>query len=332
MTVYKAKNGKWYCRFKIHGEQKHLLCQGATNKADARAIEDAEKFKLRKVQAGLTERDLKSVQVAYWISEYNKYSARNKKSYKTDESRAKKIESFFGKSILIKDIQPEKIEKFKQHLLEMDLSKATVNRYLEQLGSMFSFALTNNWVKENPCKKVKKFPNKNYVIRYLTQEEEKRLFQYLPTYLKPIVLMALKTGLRKSNILQMTWEQVDFNLNRIKVPENKGNKDIILPIVEPLLTTLKEMYEEDNQGYIFKNPETDLPFVDIKKAFNNAVKSAGIENFRFHDLRHTVGTRLAENNVPVNVIKEILAHSDIRTTMRYVHLTDDSKTNALDCI
>ena len=58
---------------------------------------------------------------------------------------------------------------------------------------------------------------------------------------------------------------------------------------------------------------------DIKKAWATALKEAGIENFRFHDLRHTVGTRLAKENIPVNVIKEILAHSDVKTTMRYVH-------------
>lgn len=258
MTIYK-KNDKYYCRFKIHGEQKHLLCQGARSLSEAQAIEDAEKFKLRQQQAGLKDRKLKSITVAVFVKEYNKYSERNKKSYKTDESRGKIIEKYFSSSKLIQKITPENIEKFKQYLLDEGKSKATVNRYLEQLSSMFTLAINNEWLRENPCRKVKKFPNKNYVIRYLTETEEKRLFQYLPTYLKPIVMMALKTGLRKANILQMRWEQIDFNLNRIEVPNNKGNKHIILPLVEPLLGMLKEMYEEDSEGYIFKNPDTGLP-------------------------------------------------------------------------
>ena len=82
-------------------------------------------------------------------------------------------------------------------------------------------------------------------------------------------------------------------------------------------------------GYLFVNPNTGKPYTDIKKAWHTALKEAKIENFRFHDLRHTVGTRLAKANVPVNVIKEILAHSDVKTTMRYVHSTNGAKIDAL---
>lgn len=331
MTIYK-KNGKYYSHFKIHGEQRHFLCHGATTISEAQAIEDAEKFKLRKEQVGLADRKLKSVTVSAWVKKYNDYSKRNKKSYKTDESRGGIIEEFFGGSNLIQNIKPEKIEKFKQHLLDEDRSKATVNRYLEQLGSMFSMAVNNEWLRENPCKKVKKFPNKNYTIRYLTEEEEKRLFEVLPEHLKPIVLMALKTGLRKANILQMKWNQIDFHLKHIEVLDNKGNKFIVLPLVEPLLSTLKKLKKTSCSEYVFTNPETQLPYVDIKNSFSTALKAAKIENFRFHDLRHTVGTRLAQAGVPVNVIKDILAHSDIKTTMRYVHLTENSKAEALSIL
>lgn len=328
MTIYK-KNGKFYSRFKIHGEQRHFLCQGAKNVSEAQAIEDAEKYKLRQQQAGLIERELKSITIKQLINKYNEYSQRNKKSWKTDISRNKIIELFFGSSCIISKIKPEKIEQFKEYLLESGRTKATVNRYLEQLSSMFTLALNNEYLKSNPCKKVKKFPHKNYTIRYLTKDEEKRLFEHLPPHLKPIVLMALKTGLRKSNILLMRWEQIDFKLKCISVPENKGNKFIILPLLEPLYSTLKEMHRDDGEGYVFKNPDTGLPYTDIKKAWKNALENANIENFRFHDLRHTVGTRLAEQNIPVNVIKEVLAHSDVRTTMRYVHLTENSKANAM---
>lgn len=103
------------------------------------------------------------------------------------------------------------------------------------------------------------------------------------------------------------------------------------PILNPYVL-LKEMYRDDGDGYIFKNPDTGLPYTDIKKAWKNALENAQIENFRFHDLRHTVGTRLAEQNIPVNVIKEVLAHSDVRTSMRYVHLTENSKAKAMSIL
>ena len=91
---------------------------------------------------------------------------------------------------------------------------------------------------------------------------------------------------------------------------------------------MRNPYEQRN-GYVFINPETNKPYTDIKKAWTNSLKKANIENFRFHDLRHTVGTRLAEQLVPVNVIRELLAHSDIKTTMRYVHCTNGAKLEAL---
>ena len=91
----------------------------------------------------------------------------------------------------------------------------------------------------------------------------------------------------------------------------------------------KKTPEENRIGYMFINPETNKPYRDIKKAWTTALNKANIKDFRFHDLRHTVGTRLAKENVPVNVIKEILAHSDVKTTMRYVHCTSGAKLEAL---
>lgn len=99
---------------------------------------------------------------------------------------------------------------------------------------------------------------------------------------------------------------------------------------EKLIQFFNNKPEAERKGYIFINPETGLPYKDIKKAWSTALKKARIENFRFHDLRHTVGTRLAEQLVPVNVIKELLGHSDVHTTMRYVHSTLGAKLQALN--
>lgn len=260
---------------------------------------------------------------------YLEYSETNKKSYHTDKSRVKLIKEYFGETTLIKDIKPEKVEKFKDFLINKGRSKATVNRYLETVFTAFKMALDNEYLIVNPCKSIKKFPLKNYSIRYLKEDEEQRLFEILPKYLKGIVLVALNTGLRKGNILELKWEQINFDFKFIEVLENKGNKHIMLPLNETLYSFFQQTPESDRIGYVFINPETREPYVDIKKAWKTALEAAKIEKFRFHDLRHTVGTRLAKENVPVNVIKEILAHSDIKTTMRYVHCTQGAKLEAL---
>ncbi|MCD7779645.1 MAG: tyrosine-type recombinase/integrase [Candidatus Gastranaerophilales bacterium] len=328
MSVYK-KNGKYYCRFQLNGERHHYLCSGAASLTEAKKLESQFMYKVQQQQNGVIPKELKNITINSLFIMYLKYSKTNKKSFKTDVSRVKLIKQYFGETTLIRDIQPNKIERFKDFLLEEGRSKATVNRYLEQIKTAFKIAVDNEYILKNPCKNIKKFPLKNYTVRYLTEDEESRLFKTLPDYLKNIVITALNTGLRKSNILNLKWEQIDFEFQFLEVLENKGNKHIKLPLNNTLLKLFEEMYKNKSSEYVFINPKTSLPYTDIKKAWTTALKEAKIENFRFHDLRHTVGTRLAKENVPINIIKEILAHSDIKTTMRYVHCTQGAKTEAL---
>lgn len=328
MTITKKKD-KYYSRFQINGERHHYLCSGAASMKEAEKMENAFKYKLMQQQNGVIPRELKKITINKLCKIYLEYSELNKKSYNSDISRTKLIKEYFGETTLIKDITPEKVEKFKEFLLLRGRSKMTVNRYLEQLKTTFKMAVDNDYLMKNPCKNIKKFPIKNYSVRYLTEEEECRLFKVLPEYLKGIVIVALNTGLRKSNILLLKWEQINFDFKFIEVLENKGNKHILLPMNNVLYDFFISTPVNKRVGYVFVNPDTGLPYRDIKKAWQTALKVANIENFRFHDLRHTVGTRLAKENVPVNVIQEILAHSDVKTTMRYVHCTHGAKLEAL---
>lgn len=154
------------------------------------------------------------------------------------------------------------------------------------LKKVYRMAVYNNYLLKNPWQNIKKFPVKNYSVRYLKPDEEERLFKVLPEYLKGIVIVALNTGLRKSNILELRWEQINFDFNFIEVLENKGNKHLLIPLNEKLIQFFSNKPDVERKGYIFINPETGLPYKDIKKAWSTALEKANIENFRFHDLRH----------------------------------------------
>ena len=197
---------------------------------------------------------------------------------------------------------------------------------------VYRMAVDNNYLLKNPWQNIKKFPVKNYSVRYLKPDEEERLFKVLPEYLKGIVIVALNTGLRKSNILELRWEQINFDFNFIEVLENKGNKHILIPLNEKLIQFFSNKPDVERKGYIFINPETGLPYKDIKKAWSTALEKANIENFRFHDLRHTFATRLIEKNIDIVVAKELMGHADISTTMIYVHSDADRKKNAINVI
>ena len=331
MTIYE-KNGKFYSRFKIHGDQRHFLCQGATTRSQAQAIEDAEKFKLRQQQAGLIKKEC-SLTVHKALDKFAIYSENNKKSYETDKCRIKILKELIPESLLVVKTKPDYIEQLKMKLKDKDLSTTTVNKYLALLSKAFGLLVKNRDIEYNPVSEVKYFKKTHHKVRYLTKEEESRLFASLPEYMQDIVNTALYTGQRKENIISLRWEQVDFKLKNIEILDNKGNKHIILPIVKPLEKILKKLkalnYSEE---YVFANPHTGHRYYEIDRCWRDCRAKAGLDDFRFHDLRHTVGTRLAEQGVPVNVIQEILAHSDVRTTMKYIHLVEGSKRAALESI
>jgi len=332
MSVYKnTKNSKWYCKFQIKGERKHLLCDGAKNKLEAQSIEDSEKFRLRQQQVGLLPREESKLTVCKLVNIFLDYSKMNKKSYEQDKYRLDLLlDKYLKVNQLIKEVKPIDIENLKKIMLADNKTKVNINRYLELLSKMFNIAIDNDWLEKNPVKRNAKFPVKNYKVRYLSEEEEQRLFEHLPEPIKPIVITALNTGLRKQNILDLKWDNINFDFGYVEILENKGNKHIKIPMTETLNTLFKRMERESE--YIFLNPQTKKPYKDFRRLWNKAKADAGIENFRFHDLRHTVATRLAKNNIPITTIKEILAHSDVSTTMRYSHAVSGDEIKAINVL
>lgn len=328
MTIYK-KNGKFYSRFKIHGEQRHFLCQGAMTHSEAQAIEDAEKFKLRQQQAGLIKKENK-VKLGMLIQLYDKHAKVNNLSYgKT--AFCKIIGGYFGLNRNVDSIKTTDIEDFKSYLKEIRKnSPSTINKYLVALGKMYNLGIANGIININPVKTVKKLREENHKIRFLTKEEENRLFMAIEEdspHLKPLVICALQTGMRRGEIFNLKWENIDFEYGYIELLKTKSGKPRKIPISETLMSILNN--QPKISEYVFVNSETNNPFVDIKHSFSSALKKANIKNFRFHDLRHTVATRLVEKGIDLVVVKEILGHSKIDTTMRYAHAVPKRKLDAI---
>jgi integrase len=265
-----------------------------------------------------------------------KYSKTNNSAhqYKQNIHKVNLFENFFGCYTKIIDITPNDIEELKQYLFEKGLKNSSINRYYSSLSKAFNLIIVNKRLGIiNPCKCVSKLKEDNKITRYLTKAEEERLFKVLPQHIKPIITCALTTGLRLSNILNLKWESIDFNNNFIEIlkQENKGHKEIRVPLGIKLKNTFEEIGIKEC-GYVFINKKTGLPYTTIKKSFNTALKNAKIKNFRFHDLRHTVGTRLIANGADIQTVKEYLAHSDLRTTQRYIHSVSENMKRAVDIL
>ena len=330
MAIYK-KSDKYYSRIQYHGVRRHFLCTGAKDENEAKVYEANELRKLVMVVEGLAVDESREAKLRDLTKVFLAYSRTNKKDYKLDEAKVKVIHSYFGEKTLASKITPKRIEDFKS-FMSKKYSNAYVNRYLACIKTIFNIGIKNELIKTTPMKAVKMMKEDNHKIRYLTADEEARLFKELPEHLKPIVICALQTGLRKSNILQLRWELVDLEFRFIEVlaQQNKGHKIIKIPISDKLLETLESLPR--NSEYVFANPDTGKPYRDISEGFKNACDRANIENFRFHDLRHTVATRLVEKGIDLRVVQEILAHSTIVTTQRYMHPTPKRKLEAISVL
>ena len=118
---------------------------------------------------------------------------------------------------------------------------------------------------------------------------------------------------------------------RLTKNENKGKKIINVPITDTLYEVLKSLNPKES-GYVFVNPDTGKPYKSIKTGFNAALRRAGIKDFHFHDLRRTAATWLLENGVDIRTIQEILAHTNISTTERYLSVSTENKIKAMNIL
>jgi integrase len=210
---------------------------------------------------------------------------------------------------------------------------ATVVRYLSHLSHLFTIACKEwEWVSENPVKKVSKPSVSPGRVRYLEKEEIKTLLdctkQSKSKDLHAVVIIALGTGMRLSEIMNLRWEQVDVVNEVIKLSTSKNGDPRFIPLKGFVLETVKA--KTDPRGIkakdlLFPSPYDVKKPTDIRSAWETAIKKSGIQNFRFHDLRHTTASHLAMSGKGLHDIASLLGHKDLQVTRRYAHLSNAHK-------
>lgn len=164
------------------------------------------------------------------------------------------------------------------------------------------------------------FKENNQRLRYLTEEEISALLNACQPHLKPIVELALHTGMRRGELLSLKWEEIRNGF--IYLTETKSGKARQIPINARLEEVIMEVRREKQlkSQYVFCDSQ-GRRFFEVKWSFASACKKAGLEDFRFHDLRHTFASHLVMNGVGLKAVQELLGHADIKMTMRYAHLS-----------
>lgn len=322
------KNGNWFIDYYANGKRKREKI--GTSKSLAETV-----LKKRKVEIAENKfLDIKKEQKIKFEDFANEYlevhcKSNNKSWYKSDYFNLKSLKQYFTGKYL-HEITPKDIEQYRAERIK-EVSKATVNRVLNCLSSLYNRAIEWGKATDNPMTKVKPFKVANKRIRYLEKEEIDKLLVNCCEHLKPIVIVALHTGMRKSEILGLKWHDIDIKRNVIHLYNTKNGEKREVPMNEIVQKTIIGVLKNPESQYVFCNKD-GKPYGHVRKSFFTALKKVGIINFRFHDLRHTFASQLVMSGVDLNTVRELLGHKSIEMTLRYSHLSPDHKKRAVDIL
>ena len=273
---------------------------------------------------------------------YLKLPAVKAKVYYKDVVRyCEKWRNYFD-NVLVDDIKPSMVEEYRQKRLQQTsyrgkyaskqkLAPASVNKEVSTLKRIFNLAIREDLAAKNPCWKVERLPENNERKRILSQNELDKLVDELPQHAKDIVLTGYYTGMRSGEIFGLTWAKVDLKENYIDLePEDtktkKPRRIYFNEVVQEIFTRLdKVRYLNHKNVFTYEGK----PIRSIKTCLKNACEKAGIEDFRFHDLRHTFNTMMRKAGVPKSVIMHLTGHKTNAMFDRYNTVDEEDAKDAL---
>jgi len=267
--------------------------------------------------------------------EWLEWSRAHKRSYIRDEGLVKKLKSYFG-NIPLCQITRRKAEEYQAWRINQrkkdgkPISPATVNREMAMLKRIINKAMEWGKASKNPISKIKMFPEERK-LRFLSQQELTRLVECSPEALKPIIIIAVFTGMRRGEILNLKWANIRWDLGLIYVEHTKTNKIREIPMAKVVKDILWQLKRKSKSEYVFVDGE-GKPLKTPRYWFDKAVENAGIKDCTFHTLRHTFASDLVKANVNLKVVQELLGHRDLSVTLRYAHLSPGAKEQAIQML
>lgn len=345
MSVFRAKNSPYY-QYEFH--VKGCRFRGTTRTTNRRAAEAIEARLKTEAAGDIVKRrapmtlDVAAGRYAEEVSQHQP-SARNV-DHQFDLLLPGLDPKGHGKELLLSEIDGDKLAGYIGKR-RAQVSNATVNRELGLVRRMMRRA-DQVWkadVGEMPNWKALMMPESAGRVRSLTEDEERRLFTHLRADFQPMVRFGMLTGMRLANVIGLTWEQVDFEEEVIKlqVKSNKpGGEPMVLPITPLALTILHgEFGNHPTRVFTYKcargrqgrRKGLRYPFTAFgwRKAWAEALTAAKVKDFRFHDLRHTAATRTLRASKNLRAVQKMLGHKSIVTTTRYTHADVDDVRDAM---
>jgi len=264
------------------------------------------------------------------ITEYLEATRYQKRSHRDDKRYGRAWAERFG-SRTLEDVQPGEIEKIRAERLP-SVGPATVNRECAFLKRVYSLAIRDGKTERNPVAKLKMLREPSGRVRYLTDEEEGRLMAALPSEAeRQRVTVLLQTGLRKSEFLGLRWKDADLRAGVLTIARAKNGEARHVPMTSDVRSIFSRLPRPlDGSALVFPNTVGTRDYRWAKKAFQAAVRTAQIDDFRFHDLRHTFASRLAMEAVDLLAIKDLGGWKSLAMVQRYAHLSPAHRREAIE--
>ena len=323
MAIYQ-RGRNWYVDYYAYGER----FQESTGTANRREAEKFLAMRLSEVQRGAFIRPV-TITLTQLGERYIEHAKLHKRSWKRDVQMLRNLLTFFGDSKL-REITVLRIEDYQRYRVNA-VAPATSNREMALLKHMFNMA--ERWdlyQGRNPVRLVRFLPEDNFRLDTLSEEEEQRLLVASPPYLREMIVFAINTGLRTSDIFNLEWREVDMQQQRLKKIVKKSARPLSLPLNSAAFRVVEMRLAVQHGPHVFYNPLTGDRFTDVNNALKAAGKRAKLAKVTWHMFRHTFASRLTRDGVDIVTVKELLGHSNISTTMRYAHSNDDAKRRAVN--
>jgi integrase len=330
MSVYPRKGSPFYwMSISVPGRPRFRGSTGETNEKAARLVEAKKEQELLAGTPKVEAWRVRDCFGAYW-SDHGQH-----KETEGDILRSLAIlRAHFGTDTPIAAITNADVMSFRAKrrggTIKVDdrklgpVSPSTVNRDLAYLQAALTHAHLLHG-KQPPALAWKqlKLKEPEHRVRYAGADEFAKLLENAHDTIRPAIVAAVTTGLRKANLLALDWHQVDLGGATITIPRTKGRKPLAIRIAPPLAAVLGRTAPDQRKGRVFDK-------TNFRKRWEAARKATGLVDFKFHDLRHTFASWARMNGADLADICEAMGHSTVAVTMRYAHVKPDSRDTAFD--
>jgi integrase len=316
MSLYKRNDSpRWWVKIS-HGGRTIQRSTGTEDKAQAQEYHDKLKVSLWEQQRlGVKPRRAWKEAVVRWLAETSE-----KASHDGDITKLRWLDAFLG-ALMLDEITLDVIDRVKSERLKT-VSKSTVNRYLAVVRSILLRARDEwEWIDKAP--KVKLFREPPGRERSITVGQAEALLRELPAHQRDVVLFTLATGLRQSNVLRLEWSHVNLESGHawVDADQSKNRRPIAVPLNLKALEVLRRQIGK-HPARVFTYAGRPLDRANTH-AWQRALKRAGIENFRWHDLRHTWATWHRQSGTPTHELQRLGGWRSSVMVERYAHLAPD---------